>query len=239
MNRQFLKFIGVLASVALLVGAGVELSPWLEEGKIIRVHGKLLAVVYSAACEGQEESFKGAWDAFELEQAAKSWLSKKLLRQMDVDMDAGCRVKQIAFKHNNIPNTAENVLRDCMTANLGTSCTGTLSTYKYHALGTTNTAAAETDTACLAEITTAYNPDNQRALGTQTTTGQGNYRTVATNTVDGTAAVVEWCLMNRLSAATVGQGNGVTDTIWSRIVFSVINLAASDSLQTTYDLTIE
>ena len=92
-------------------------------------------------------------------------------------------------------------------------------------------AAAEGDTGCQTELTTQYNPDNTRATGSQTNNGANVYRTVGTNTVDAAAAVTEWCL---LTAAT-----GAGTPMWSRVVFSTINLASGDSLQTTYDLTIE
>lgn len=124
-----------------------------------------------------------------------------------------------------IVDAGETKLRDCFIA---TSCTS-VQAFKFHGLGTSGTAAGETQTGCQTELTTQYNPDSTRATGSQTNNGANIYRTVGTNTVDATAAVQEWCLMDASSA-----GN-----MWSRITFTTINLAASDSLQTTYDLTIE
>jgi hypothetical protein len=102
-------------------------------------------------------------------------------------------------------------------------------TLKYHGLGTGTTAEAASQTALVTELTTQYNPDNTRATGTTTTGGSSNiYRTVGTNTVDASAAVTEHAIFSASSAGTM----------WDRSLFSVINLANSDSLTTTYDLTI-
>ena len=128
---------------------------------------------------------------------------------------------------NLVVNAGETALRDCFIA---TSCT-TTQAFKFHGIGTGTTAAAETDTSCETELTTEYNPNSTRATGSQTNNGANVYRTVGTNTVDASAAITEFCLM---SNASVGSG-----TMWTRIVFSAINLASGDSLQTTYDLTIE
>ena len=48
---------------------------------------------------------------------------------------------------------------------------------------------------------------------------------------DATAAITEWGLFSQ--AAT---GGGV---LWSRIVFAALNVASGDSIQFTYDLTVE
>jgi hypothetical protein len=104
------------------------------------------------------------------------------------------------------------------------------STEKFHAIGTGTNAAAAGDTTLQTELTTQYNPDNTRATGSQTNNGSAVYRTVGTNTVDSGVAITEWGL---LSQAATGGG-----TLFSRIVFSAINLSSGDSLQTTYDLTI-
>lgn len=102
---------------------------------------------------------------------------------------------------------------------------------KYHGIGTTDSPGeAVGDTALQAELSTVYNPDNTRATGSTVEGGGTNvYRTVGTNTVDGSAAIVEHGIF---SQAATGGG-----TLLDRSVFSVINLSASDSLQTTYDLT--
>lgn len=105
-----------------------------------------------------------------------------------------------------------------------------LENMKFHGLGTGNTAEAAGDTALQTELTTQYNPDSTRATGTTTEASATVYRTVATNTVDAPAAVVEHGILSQ--AAT---GGGV---LLDRSVFSVINLANGDSLQSTYDFTI-
>lgn len=151
----------------------------------------------------------------------------KLAGVLNRTLYRGGRAYHYAPLKNLIHNAGETGLRDCFIA---TSCTP-VQNWKFHGIGTSAVAAAETDTGCTTELTTQYNPDNTRATGSQTNNGANIYRTVGTNTVDATAAITEWCLQ---SAATGAGTPG-----WSRIVFSTINLAASDSLQSTYDLTIE
>jgi len=105
-----------------------------------------------------------------------------------------------------------------------------LENFKYHGIGTNNTAEASSDTTLGAELTTAYNPDNTRATGTLTEGGSANiFQTVGTNTVDGSAAVVEHGIFSQ--SAT---GGGV---LLDRSVFSVVNLSSGDALQSTYSLT--
>lgn len=102
---------------------------------------------------------------------------------------------------------------------------------KFHGIGTGSTAENVTDTDLETELTTQYVPDNTRATGSTIEGASSNvYRTVAVNTVDASAAIVEHGI---LSVATVGSG-----VLLDRTVFSVVNLANGDSLQTTYDLTI-
>jgi len=129
---------------------------------------------------------------------------------------------------NLIVNAGETYLRDAFN---NETAGAEAMDFDFHGIGTGATAAAETDTACQTELTTQYNPDNTRATGTSSAPSANVWRTVGTNTVDATAAITEWCLLNQ---AATGGG-----TMWSRVVFSTINLASADSLQTTYDLTIE
>jgi hypothetical protein len=103
-------------------------------------------------------------------------------------------------------------------------------TLKYHGFGTGTTAAAAGDTTLQTELTTQYNPDNTRPTGSQANS-TNTYTTIATLSPDtgGTIAVTEWGLF---SATTAG-------TLLDRQVFTAVNLVAgSDSLQTTYVLTI-
>lgn len=102
---------------------------------------------------------------------------------------------------------------------------------KFHALGTGGTAEAVGQTTLVTELTTQYNPDNTRATGTLAEGAGGNiFRTVGTNTVDAAVAITEHGL---LSQAATGGG-----TLWDRSLFSVINLAIGDGLESTYDATI-
>lgn len=101
---------------------------------------------------------------------------------------------------------------------------------KFHGIGTGGAAEAVGNTALTTELTTQYNPDNTRATGTTAENGANVYRTVGTNTVDAAAAITEHGIFSQ--AAT---GGGV---LLDRSLFSVINLANGDSLQSTYDLTL-
>lgn len=129
--------------------------------------------------------------------------------------------------HNLIVNAGENFLVDAFQGTVEPEI------LRYHGLGTSTTAPAETDTGCGTELTTQYNPDSTRATGTLTEgSGTNVFRTVATNTVDATVTIGEFCLM---SQAATGGG-----TMWSRVLVSpTVGLNSGDSLQSTYDLTIE
>lgn len=105
---------------------------------------------------------------------------------------------------------------------------------KFHGYGTGTTAEAVGDTALVTEESTQYATDNTRPTGTTTEGASANiYRTVATYSPDsgGTRAITEHGVF---SQAATGGG-----TLLDRSVFSAVNLvAAADSLQSTYDLTI-
>lgn len=105
---------------------------------------------------------------------------------------------------------------------------------KFHGFGTGTTAEAATQTALVTEETTQYNPDSTRPTGSQTENGAKVYRTVGTYTPDsgGTRAITEHAILSQ--AAT---GGGV---MLDRSVFAAVNLdsAAGDSLEATYDLTV-
>jgi hypothetical protein len=104
-----------------------------------------------------------------------------------------------------------------------------LEVMNYHGIGTGNTAEAAGDSALVTESTTALNPDNTRATGTQSEPATNQYRSVGTLTADASIAAVEHGLFSQ--SAT---GGGV---LFDRSVFSVINLASGDSIQTTYTVT--
>lgn len=104
---------------------------------------------------------------------------------------------------------------------------------KYHGIGTGSTAEAVGDTALVTELTTEYNPDSTRATGSLTEGGGANvYRTVGTNTLDGTpgAALREHGIF---SQAATGGG-----TLLDRTVYGAITLNSGDGLQSTYDLSV-
>lgn len=105
---------------------------------------------------------------------------------------------------------------------------------KFHGYGTGGTAEAASQTALVTELTTEYATDNVRPTGSTTEGASANiYRSVATLSPDGagTLAITEHGIF---SQAATGGG-----TMLDRSLFSAINLTrGSDSLQTTYDLTI-
>lgn len=101
---------------------------------------------------------------------------------------------------------------------------------RYHGIGTGTTAEAVGDTALVTESTIALNPDSTRATGSQANPSGNVYRTVGTLTADGAIACTEHGIFNQ---AATGGG-----TLLDRSVFSVLNLASGDSIQATYDLTI-
>lgn len=100
---------------------------------------------------------------------------------------------------------------------------------RYHGLGTGGTAEAASQTALVTELTTEYNPNSTRATGTFSQPSANISQSVATNTVDASAAVTEHGVFTQ---AATGGG-----TMLDRSLFSVINLANGDSLQSTYAIT--
>lgn len=102
--------------------------------------------------------------------------------------------------------------------------------FKYHGLGTGTTSETAAQTGLITELTTQLNPDSTRATGTLTEGATANiFRTVATNTVDSAVAVTEHAVFDQ---AATGGG-----TMLDRSVFSAVNLASADSIQSTYELT--
>lgn len=102
-------------------------------------------------------------------------------------------------------------------------------TIKFHGIGTGGTAEAAADSALVTELTTQYNPDNTRATGVFSQPSANISQSVATNTVDAVVAITEHGVFSQ--AAT---GGGV---LLDRSLFSVVNLASGDSLQSTYAIT--
>ncbi len=104
----------------------------------------------------------------------------------------------------------------------------------YTASGTGTVAAAEGDVGLGAEITTGLNPDSTRP--SCSVVGEGASANIrrcqATVSYDATLAVTEWGLCNQASTAACPN-------LFSRIVFSAVNVNSGDSIQFTYDLTVE
>ncbi len=107
-----------------------------------------------------------------------------------------------------------------------------LENMRFHGLGTGTTAEAAGQTALATELTTQYSTANTRPTGTLgEQSGSPNvYETVATITVSASVAATEHGILSQ--AAT---GGGV---LLDRSVFAAVNLAASESLQATYRLTL-
>lgn len=107
----------------------------------------------------------------------------------------------------------------------------TLSNFKYHGLGTSNTAEAATDSALGAELTTEYSTDNQRATGTTAENAANIFETVATVTVDAdNTGIYEHGIFSQ--AASPGG------TLLDRSVIALVTLNNGDGYQGTYRLTI-
>lgn len=98
----------------------------------------------------------------------------------------------------------------------------TLSNFKYHGMGTGNTAENASDTTLVTEVET-------RATGSQTEGASANiYKSVGTITATTARSIVEHGLFSASSSGT----------LLDRSVFSTISLANGDSVQFTYQLTL-
>lgn len=103
--------------------------------------------------------------------------------------------------------------------------------WKFHGFGTGAGAEAVGDTAIATELTTEYAVDNTRPTGSQTEGAANVYRSVATLVPDG-AGTLNITEHGLFTAATAG-------VLWDRSLFTAVALTRSqDSLQVTYDLTI-
>lgn len=100
-----------------------------------------------------------------------------------------------------------------------------IANFKYHASGTGSTAENVTDTALGTEVT-----DNARTAGTNTTPSANVYQTVDTISYTGNHAITEHGIFDQVTAAG--------STLWDRTVFAAINVANGDSIQFTYQLTV-
>jgi hypothetical protein len=107
-----------------------------------------------------------------------------------------------------------------------------LENFKYHGIGTGSNAESVNDTGLQTELTTEYIVDNTRATGSLGEGSSANiFRTIGTNTVDADVTIREHGIF---SAAAVGSG-----VLLDRSVFAAISLNSGDSLQSTYDLTVQ
>jgi hypothetical protein len=106
-----------------------------------------------------------------------------------------------------------------------------LENMKYHGLGTGTTAEAATQTALVTELTTQYATSSTRPTGSlgEKSGDSKTYETSAAITVSATVAATEHGIFSQ--AAT---GGGV---MIDRSLFSVVNLASTETLQATYQLT--
>lgn len=145
------------------------------------------------------------------------WLAKITKDGDQIDLGlAGCRVVTTAGV-NYIVDAFQNLVE--------------LENMKYHGVGTGGTAESSGQTALVTELTTQYAVSSTRPTGT---TGEqaGNanvFESTCTITVSSAVALTEHSLF---SQAAVAGG-----TMLDRTLFSAVNLASSESLQATYDLT--
>jgi len=215
-SRILLALLLGLGMVAASATAGYLAHPVpAKDG--VRLIGRVLAEQFRPAIAGACDLPVAKAQARSL--YADEQVKSALLRLLTpapayADRVAPCQQLTHRFGRNLIVNAGEAFLVDAWQ-NLVE-----LEVMKYHGLGTTNTAAAETDTALAAESTTVLNPDSTRATGSLTEASASVFRTVGTLTFDGAAAIVEWGLFTQ---AATGGG-----TMFSRIVFTVINVASAD-----------
>jgi hypothetical protein len=96
----------------------------------------------------------------------------------------------------------------------------------FHGIGTGTTAEANGDTALVTEWAGSDYTGGVRATGTLTNSSANVVQSVATNTKAsaGTSAITEHGCFTA----------NATGTLWDRSVFTAVNLAQNDSLQSTY-----
>lgn len=112
--------------------------------------------------------------------------------------------------------------RDFMALMLVTDAT-TMGDYKYHEVGTDNTAEANSQTALIATSGIA------RVSGTQTNPTASTYQSVATVTADATETWQEHGLFNASTSGTLMDRSLISPTV---------SVVASDTVQFTYVLTL-
>ena len=111
---------------------------------------------------------------------------------------------------------------DYIVDSLQDSTTSPLDNFSYHAMGTDNTAESNTNTALGTEV-------ESRTDGSQTEGASTNiYKSVGTISATGSHSITEHGL---LSASSGG-------TLLDRSVFSAISVTSGDSIEFTYELTV-
>ena len=216
--------VGAAGHVGLVVSRSYGHSLWANVLEHALPHRGLSREVFWWRVRNLRHLWRGLWRVF------VAWLlgipTHLGVLYLDVVRVTGERVRYGMASMRVVTTVGAGYIVDAFQ----TSTSIELENMKYHGIGTGTNAEAVGDTALQTELTTQYNPDNTRATGTTTENGATVYRTVGTNTVDAAAAVTEHGILSQ--AAT---GGGV---LLDRSVFSVVNLANGDSLQSTYDLTI-
>lgn len=109
--------------------------------------------------------------------------------------------------------------------------------FKWHAIGLSSAAEAVGNTALTNEMTTAGYGSATRGQGTQTTGSAGAhvYETVATITIDSVTSGTPMVIQEHGIFKTSGVGS---TGLWDRSLTGTQTLSTGDSIQVTYDLTI-
>lgn len=154
---------------------------------------------------------------------------KRMRGHLTIEVDRGGdgTVDERQEIHNLIVNSGENFLVDAFQNLVEPEA------LIYHGSGTSTVAAAEGDVGLGAEVTTGLNPDSTRPSCSVVGEGAASNirRCQATVSYDASLAITEWGLFNQ--ASTAGG------TMFSRVVFSAINVNSGDSIQFTWDMTVE
>lgn len=117
------------------------------------------------------------------------------------------------------------------------STANSMGDFYYHALGLSSAAEAVGNTALTNEMTTAGYGSASRGEGTQTTGSAGPhvYETVATVTVDSVTSGTPMVIQEHGIFKTSGRGS---TGLFDRSLTGTQTLSTGDSLQTTYQLTV-
>lgn len=125
------------------------------------------------------------------------------------------------ISHRKVTTTFRNDIVDALDDDAGSGQLATFNDYKFHEVGTSSTAEANTDTALVATSGIA------RVTGTQAQPSANVYQSVATVTADASETWQEHGIFN---ASTSGQ-------LMDRSVYTGIAVVSSDQVQFTYEIT--